>query len=327
MNKIIFLFCLLTTLSLGKNTKGTIFLTFDDGPINATEGLLRVLDSVDIKVTFFINAFHLYGEGDENEDQAIQALQSIIKSGHIIGNHSYDHMLHNCSDGKRSGAAYCNEVGLWPVGAYGNPTEELHYFTMNSQKLYDKVPSLKNYAGNKLHSLVRLPYTNSWRVSDKLRGDALCATSDSLVPWDANYICDPSAPSTSVKNAIALADLLEEQGYKSYGWDLDWGPTDWGVTYPAESLDDGKELLNKVKLLLDSPATSTMTPLNSRCHTLNDLAFERRGKLVLLAHDFLFEDGTRGKGATINLPKLTQFVLLAKQEGYHFETLDNYLEK
>lgn len=325
MYKLVILLFLFFSFSMGNNSKGTIYLTFDDGPINATQGLLNALNSEEVKATFFINGFHLYGEGDENEDKATEALKYIISSGHLIGNHSYDHMLHNCSDGKRSGAVYCNEVGLWPVGAYGSPDTEYHYITMNIEKLYAKVPALKNYKGNKLRSLVRLPYTNSWRVSKALRGDALCATSDSLVPWDPAFSCDTAALSQSVQNAIKLADLLEEKGYNAYGWDLDWGPTDWGVTYPAESLDDGKILLAKVKELLDKPATSRILPINSRCHTINDNAFEHRGKIIVLAHDFLFENGKRGKGASINLPKLIQFITLAKQEGFKFDTLDNYL--
>lgn len=326
MYKIYFLLCLYVSIVLSQNGKGTIYLTFDDGPINATAELIEVLNDAEVKATFFVNGFHLYGEGDENEDKAKESLESLVASGHIIGNHSYDHMLHNCSDGKRSGAAYCNEVGLWPVGAYGDPLKEYEYFTLNISRIYEKVPTLKTYQGNKLTSLVRMPYTNSWRVSKALRGDALCATSDSLVPWDANFVCDPDSPCQSVKNAIALADLLEKKGYKAYGWDLDWGPTDWGVKHPTESLDDGKRLLKKVKELLDKPATSTMLPINSRCHTINDNAFEHKGKVIILAHDFLFENGNRGQGATINLPKLANFIKLAKSEGYQFETLDNYLQ-
>ena len=73
-----------------------IYLTFDDGPIDATEGVLNVLRETKTKATFFINAFHMFGEGDENEDDALKFLKKTVKDGHIIANHSYNHMLHNC---------------------------------------------------------------------------------------------------------------------------------------------------------------------------------------------------------------------------------------
>ena len=105
------------SLSTGLNaayaSDKTIYLTFDDGPIDATLGLLDALKDANIKATFFINAFHMYGEGDENEALAAVALQRLLDDGHILANHSYDHMLHNCTDGVQSGAAYCNQVGLW----------------------------------------------------------------------------------------------------------------------------------------------------------------------------------------------------------------------
>ena len=44
--------------------------TFDDGPINATKGLVELLNKHDVKATFFINSFHLDGLGDEKEDKA-----------------------------------------------------------------------------------------------------------------------------------------------------------------------------------------------------------------------------------------------------------------
>lgn len=108
MKQLSLILLLACSLSFSQDAKKRIFLTFDDGPINATTEILDVLKKHNVQATFFINGFHLFGEGDENEDNSLKSLQRLVKDGHIIGNHSYDHMLHNCTDGKRSGAKYCN---------------------------------------------------------------------------------------------------------------------------------------------------------------------------------------------------------------------------
>ncbi len=91
--------------------KGTIYLTFDDGPVNASVEVIKVLNQGGVKATFYFNAWHLDGIGDENEDRALEALKLALDSGHIVGNHSYDHMIHNCVEefGPTSGAD-CNAI-------------------------------------------------------------------------------------------------------------------------------------------------------------------------------------------------------------------------
>lgn len=313
-----------TAALLFAKENGTIFLTFDDGPVNATAELLPILKEENVKATFFINGFHLYGEGDENEDKATEALQQLIKDGHVVGNHSYDHMLHNCTDGKRSGAVYCNEVGKWPVNAYGDPLTEIGYFPLNQQKVEALIPDAVNAPNYMMNDIYRMPYTNGWRVSETLHGDALCATTDSLVPWHADYECNPEKPSQSVQNAVMLQDMLYAAGKQVFGWDVDWGPTNWGDKHPAETMKDADALFEDVKKAFKECTPATMLPLNNRSHTITTDAPDRQNKVIILTHDFLFENGSRGNGADINLPKLTAFIQKAKKEGYTFATLDTY---
>lgn len=77
---------LVTALTLGLATMGqanaadkTIYLTFDDGPMNATPALLDTLNAGGIKATFYVNAWHLDGIGDENEDLALVSLIDTLK--------------------------------------------------------------------------------------------------------------------------------------------------------------------------------------------------------------------------------------------------------
>lgn len=61
-----------------------IALTFDDGPSpGLTEQLLAVLASRGVRATFFMT-----GSGVE---RAPELARAVLRAGHVIGNHSYDH--------------------------------------------------------------------------------------------------------------------------------------------------------------------------------------------------------------------------------------------
>lgn len=61
----------------------TVYLTFDDGPSENAGLILNVLDTLDVKATFF-----LVGEAMEDYPELTQ---QIIDAGHDVGNHSYTH--------------------------------------------------------------------------------------------------------------------------------------------------------------------------------------------------------------------------------------------
>jgi peptidoglycan/xylan/chitin deacetylase (PgdA/CDA1 family) len=61
-------------------------LTFDDGPSNATEAILDVLDEHGARATFFVLGTSL------DRGQAYEALaRRAVATGHELGNHTYDH--------------------------------------------------------------------------------------------------------------------------------------------------------------------------------------------------------------------------------------------
>ncbi len=67
-----------------KNSK-TIYLTFDDGPIpEITPWVLDILDSFDIKATFFCVGDNVRKHPDIYAD--------VIKRGHQVGNHTFNHI-------------------------------------------------------------------------------------------------------------------------------------------------------------------------------------------------------------------------------------------
>lgn len=75
---------------------------------------------------------------------------------------------------------------------------------------------------------------------------------------------------------------------------------------------------------LNSCSPTTIEPINSKTQEFPCGNPLHADKVIVLTHDFLFEDGKRGMGATQNLPKLAEFIRIAKEAGYVFDTMDNY---
>jgi len=67
------------------NTEKLIYLTFDDGPTpEVTPWVLTLLDKYQFKATFFCLGI--------NAQQHSNIIEQIIKRGHAIGNHGYEHL-------------------------------------------------------------------------------------------------------------------------------------------------------------------------------------------------------------------------------------------
>lgn len=64
------------------NDKGVIYLTFDDGPSEITEGVLDILKEENVKATFFVVNF----------DSSMESIvKRIVNEGHTIALHTYTH--------------------------------------------------------------------------------------------------------------------------------------------------------------------------------------------------------------------------------------------
>jgi peptidoglycan/xylan/chitin deacetylase (PgdA/CDA1 family) len=81
------------------NTDNAVYLTFDDGPDPAsTPELLKFLNTYNIKATFFC-----LGKKVEKHPELLQA---ILKNGHGVGIHGYDHL----SGWKTRASAYTKNI-------------------------------------------------------------------------------------------------------------------------------------------------------------------------------------------------------------------------
>ena len=80
-----------------------VYLTFDDGPIpEVTPKVLEILDRYGVKATFFMVG--------ENIDKHPEVFEMVVKGGHAIGNHTYNHM----KGWKVSTAEYIANVQKFP---------------------------------------------------------------------------------------------------------------------------------------------------------------------------------------------------------------------
>lgn len=62
-----------------------VYLTFDDGPIpEVTPKVLAILDKYQVKATFFMVG--------ENIDKHPDVFEQVVRAGHSIGNHTYNHL-------------------------------------------------------------------------------------------------------------------------------------------------------------------------------------------------------------------------------------------
>ena len=79
-----------------------VYLTFDDGPIpEVTPKVLEILDKYGVKATFFMVG--------ENIDKHPEVFEQLVKAGHAIGNHTYNHM----KGWRVSTATYLDNVRQW----------------------------------------------------------------------------------------------------------------------------------------------------------------------------------------------------------------------
>lgn len=303
--------CTLPAAASESAAAGRVFLTFDDGPINITLDLLDELKRQQVKATFFINAIHLDGRGGENEDRAKEALRRIVAEGHVLGNHSYDHMGHN-----RAAGVYASTA----ASAYRDVGTDLPYFIpMNIAPVNDALGELAARPNNQIDTLARLPFANVWAFPNMSSVCTWCGASNSTF-WhpDARARADLEVSEAGGQ----LAEVLQKR-YKidSFGWDIQWMPANWTSPASNETLPPAAKIEREIVALLDDGRHCVQPPQGESCKLPL-----RSKNVVILAHDFLFENGSRGRGKDINMPQLIKLIEVLKARGYIFETMDHYLD-
>jgi peptidoglycan/xylan/chitin deacetylase (PgdA/CDA1 family) len=75
------------------DNRHAITFTFDDGPFpETTPNVLRILAKHHVRATFFLIGRYLDGD-DPHAEHSRATAREIVKEGHLVGNHSHDHVL------------------------------------------------------------------------------------------------------------------------------------------------------------------------------------------------------------------------------------------
>lgn len=118
-----------------------------------------------------------------------------------------------------------------------------------------------------------------------------------------------------------LAEALQARHYDVFGWDVQWMPADWTSLTSNETLASESAIEAQIAALIDTGRYCAPAAQGGFCK-----APLRPGRVVLLTHDFLFEDGPRGRGEEMNMPRLIKLIKALKGRGYFFSTMDHYLD-
>lgn len=180
--------------------KGTIALSFDDGPGKSTPDILDILKSHDIKATFFMIG--------ENAAKRTDYVKRVHEEGHEIGDHTYDH----ANLQKLSYDAQYDEINhALQIIKGAVPDADIHYMR----------PPYGNYNDDTIKVLDKLGMekmlwnvdTRDWsgKSAEAIKEAALSGAKDGAI------ILMHDGVANSVETAKALPGIIQElknRGYK-----------------------------------------------------------------------------------------------------------------
>lgn len=140
-----------------------------------------------VKRTDVFEQFKYRYDAAENANQLLQ----IVQDGHMLADHSYDHMGHN-SDGPRNAYMDVNNDLAYFGDANSNPVLDLLIRAGATDEVLDYV----NYT---MSTYVRMPYSNNWRVATAANDRPIVANCPGC-----------TVPHASGHNAMVIADTLFE---------------------------------------------------------------------------------------------------------------------
>ncbi len=217
----------------------TLYLTFDDGPINGTANVLRVLKEENVKATMFC-----IGREVVNNPQLFQ--REISMPNLLVANHTHTHAN----------------------GHYRR------FYNSSTARVVADIDKAQRVIGGAKY--LRLCGRNVWRLPTVKRDD-----------WGISV--------AQQGREIPKYNALWNHGYFTYGWDVEW----LFSHKTQRPLFNGEEMARRVNLHYQGAHTA------------------KRGKVVLLAHDFMFR-------SAYNTQQLRTFIQIMKAQGWRFETIDDY---
>ncbi len=190
-------------------SKGTIYMTFDDGPSQYTEELLNILDKHKAKATFFITG---------NFSPYYNMIGKAFKAGHAIGVHTFTHDYAQIYAGVDAFWADINRAAELVKQQTGQPTKLLRFAGGSSNTIS------ANYSPGIMSTLVKqVPQRGyqffDWNVSS---GDGQSITStesvyqnvtNEVVKYDTSVVLFHDTKKTTVDAIDSILTWGKENGY------------------------------------------------------------------------------------------------------------------
>ncbi|MBZ9871729.1 polysaccharide deacetylase family protein [Mesorhizobium sp. BR1-1-9] len=221
----------------------TIYLTFDDGPLNGTSTILDVLEAQQVPATLFMVGMHAQASaGNKALVRRAKALPLVT-----VGNHSYSHA-----------------------------NNRYQHFYADTEGVVADMLRANVVLGLSPAVHARLPGRDVFRLPSMSKNDtSLGLAQEGREEPDYEFVA--------------------ASGFYLYGWDHEWVHDDTGK--PVQSVD---HLVSEID------------------HLFGYGRFVKRGKMILLMHDEMFQDSFDGK------TRLTKLITALKQRGYAFGTIQSY---
>lgn len=329
-----------------------VYLTFDDGPEPGTINVFNLLREMGVPGTFFMvgenviahetgvlnrlglnmspapGLFKLMFDSplieiaNHSQTQAHQFYQSYYESGlRIEADRGFPSADPGASAARRSVLVDFELANVaFSLALNGVPGQ----YTQERAKVSDQ-----SYRGDNVRGqfsadgigyfrflAARLPGTNRWRIPENR---------SSVIDWGGADRDDE-------------ADDLEDNGYRVYGWDLEWQMTNetsrMSDDVRAEHLagEDGwwdgyrrrsDDIHDHLQQSADTIFNRTRAHLNS---WRDGTAFESSSdaKCVILMHDRQFRAPNNGGSSNPYIDALRAFIEKCQAEGYNFDVISNY---
>lgn len=175
-----------------KVTDKTLYLSFDDGPLDGTREVLKILNKHNVPATFFLVGKH----GTQLHNRHKKTLEILKNTGKniLLANHSFSH-----ANGRY-------------LKYYSNPNNVLFDIEKNKQIFMDKRPWYKKIfrSSNMDANIVRFPGRNAWRINDFTFYDLKSVKPTlnkmpahyQVFGWDVEWKMKKGQPRENYKNVI-----------------------------------------------------------------------------------------------------------------------------
>lgn len=213
-----------------------LYMTFDDGPWGGTTEVLDALKEFNVRATFCINSMRFIDPVVSRQAHNKRNLIRIVNEGHTLADHSFDHMQHNTNNGPHNvyldvehDLSFFGKMNIYP------PLEILREANFDDETIDTVMETMSR--------LVRMPYSNNWRVTTRegrvLQKDCVPCT----VPEDI-----------SGENGLKIANLLASKGKEVFGWDYEWNGPQFGILREPKAflhmIGDGRNVQSEGKVVI-----------------------------------------------------------------------------